>query len=164
MDRVANEAGCAKGLVTYHFKTKGDLLAAAANGLFAEREHLWKSALSAPTPEAAISRSWRVICDEVDQGFWRALSSLGAEIDKVTVRTVNNRQEEFCRTLALSVRDLLAGLALEPTVPGEELGHLVAAALQGFEIQLASGIARPHVESGHAALWVAILSLTRPRS
>ena len=37
LDRVAREAGCAKGLVNYHFRTKGDLLAAVAARLAARR-------------------------------------------------------------------------------------------------------------------------------
>ena len=65
-------------------------------------------------------------------------------------------------SLAASVRELLRVLELRPSVPGEELGHLVAAAIHGFETQLASGVTRHHVESGHAALWVAILALAAP--
>jgi len=164
IDRVAKEAGCAKGLVNYHFKTKSDLLAAAADRLFSEREAQWRTALSAESPEIAIARSWRLICEEVDRGFWRAWNSLSAADDKVTVRTVNNRQESFCRALSQSVRELLGVLELTPTLPGEELGHLVAAAIHGFEIQLASGVGRANVESGHAALWVAILALTEPQT
>jgi AcrR family transcriptional regulator len=162
LDRVAKEAGCAKGLINYHFKTKGDLFAAAADKIFSEREIRWKSALSAPNPEAAIGRSWRLICDEVDHGFWKAWNSLSSVGDELTVRTVNNRLESFCRSLAASVRELLRVLELKPSVPGEELGHLVAAAIHGFETQLASGVTRRHVESGHAALWVAVLALAAP--
>ena len=162
MDTVASEAGCAKGLITYHFRTKSDLLASVAERMSQERETRWSAALSAPNPEAAIGQSWHLITVEVSTGFFRAWMGLASIGDKVTVRTVNNVSASFCNTVAVSVNQFLTQIGLAPSVSSDELGHLFAAAVQGFEMQLFSGIPSSRVASAHDALWVAILSLTRP--
>src|SRR4051812_18745888 len=90
LDSVAREAGCAKGLVNYHFKSKSDLLAAAAMRLVTLREGRWSSALAGPDLESAIRQSWDLIVDEVRSGFWRAWTSMSASGEQVTVRTVSN--------------------------------------------------------------------------
>ncbi len=159
---MAGEVGCAKGLLNYHFNTKDQLVALAAERLLADRESLWKEALDTQDPDAAISQAWELIKQEADSGFWRAWTSLSASSDKVTVRTVNTAIDSFSRTLGKSVDAVLASIGLSPTIAVTELGHLVGAAVQGFGMQLASGVPESHVEGAHAALWVSILALTRP--
>jgi len=162
MDTVAGEAGCAKGLINYHFRTKSDLLASVAERMGQEREARWSAALSAASPEAVIGQSWHLITVEVSTGFLRAWLALTAAGDKVTVRTVNNSVESFCNTIALAVNKFLTQIGLAAAVSSDELGHLFAAALQGFEMQLSSGVPSSKVSSAHDALWVGILALTRP--
>jgi AcrR family transcriptional regulator len=164
IDLIAKEAGCAKGLVNYHFGTKSDLLAAASDRLLNAREGKWNAALKAPTPELAIERSWALIREEVDQGVWKAWISLNSSGEEVIVRAVNNSLETFGATLSASVRELLEALGLVPSVPPEELGHLVTAAIHGFEVQLSAGATPQHVEGGHTAMWLAVLSLAGPKS
>ena len=47
IESVAREAGCAKGLVHYHYRTKSSLYAAAAKHLLSAHEARWKDALQA---------------------------------------------------------------------------------------------------------------------
>src|SRR3972149_10100329 len=72
VDEVAREARCAKGLVHYHFKTKAALLAAAAARLGERRRSRWTEAFQAPTPDAAIQRSWTLLVSESRDGTIRA--------------------------------------------------------------------------------------------
>jgi len=163
IEKVAAETRCAKGLVTYHFKTKAGLLTAAAAKLFQERDERWRAALSAATLDDAIRQSWTLITGDVATGFWRAQASLSAIRDNLTVQTVNNYAESFANLLATLVGALLDEMGLRPSITTDELGHLVSAGIQGFGMQLLCGLSAEHVEGAYAALWVAVLSLTRPR-
>jgi AcrR family transcriptional regulator len=163
LETIARETGCAKGLVNYHFKTKGELLAAAAIRLLRERESRWRSTLATPSLEVAVRQSWQFITAEAADGFWRAWASLSSSNEKVTVQTVNDATESFSRTSAVSVELLLRAIGLTPTITSNELGHLVGASVQGFGMQLSQGMAPAQVEGAHAALWAAILALTKPR-
>ncbi len=160
---VATETGCAKGLVNYHFKTKGDLLAAAAKRMLHDREELWKAALKSEDPEVVFRQAWQLINAEVSGGFWKAWASFSASRYNMTVQAVNNGMESFSTSLAISVDALLRNMGLTPTITVDELGHLVGAAVQGFGMQLANGMSAQHVEGAHAALWVGILALTKRR-
>lgn len=162
LDRVAGDAGCAKGLVNYHFRTKVELITSAAEELLREREARWQRALEATRPEVAIRQSWQLIVLEASSGFWRAWTSLAAST-KVTVQTVNNSQERFTSVVGSAVGALLEQLGLTPTVTRAELGALLAAAVQGLGLQLAAGASTAQLEGAYAALWAAILGLTRPR-
>ncbi|MBI4499548.1 MAG: TetR/AcrR family transcriptional regulator [Gemmatimonadetes bacterium] len=162
IDRIAAETGCAKGLVTYHFKNKASLVAAAAERLFRERDDRWESALSAATPDEAIHRSWALIVDDVSSGFWKAEAFLAATDNELTVQTVRKAAERFANLLSKSVRTLLHRMALKPSITDAELGYLLAAGTQGFGMQLLNGLSAEHVEGAYAALWLAILSLTKP--
>src|SRR6185436_9795587 len=144
LEEIAREAGCAKGLVNYHFKTKGELLAAAAARLLRDREERWRSALAAPSLELSISQSWRFISSEAASGFWRAWACLVSSNDNMTVQTVNSATESFSRASAVSVELLLRSIGLTPTITSNELGHLVGAAVQGFGTQLAHGMTSSH--------------------
>src|ERR1043166_9136184 len=68
IEKLATETGCAKGLVTYHFKTKSALLAAAAAKLFQERDTRWRTALSARTLDSPLSQSWKLITNDPSTG------------------------------------------------------------------------------------------------
>ncbi|MBI4419671.1 MAG: hypothetical protein HY560_02510 [Gemmatimonadetes bacterium] len=115
------------------------------------------------TPEAVISQTWRLIANEASSGFWRAWTSLVAG-DYLTGRTVNNASEQFATLLAISAAALLKQMDLVPTVTRDELGHLLAAAVQGLGLQLTGGADARHLEGAYAALWAAVLGLSRPRS
>jgi len=164
IDQIAREAGCAKGLVNYHFKTKALLLAAAAERLFADRDGRWTEALSGVSADEAIQRSWRLIAAEATTGFWRAEASLATVEDSLTVRTVSIAAEHFAALLGEAVVRMLAEMHVHPRISQEELGHLLGAAIQGLGMQLIGGLRPRHVEGAYAALWVAILTLGEARA
>src|ERR1051326_8924221 len=146
IEKLATQTECAKGLVTYHFKTKSALLAAAAAKLFQERDTRWRLALSARTLDAAISQSWKLISGDVSSGFWKAQASLASIGDELTVQTVNKAEEVFANLIATLVGGLLREMGLRPSVTPDELGHLVSAGIQGFGMQLLNGLSAEHVE------------------
>lgn len=162
MDQVAREAHCAKGLVHYHFKTKAALLAAAASRLAERRRGRWTEVFQAPTPDAAIQRSWTLLASESRDGTIRAWTALCAEQDKVTGRTVKAESASFSATIAGAADGLLRELGLAPTVPIEELGLLLAAVVHGMGLQLESGMEPERLQGAYAAAWLGVLSLTRP--
>lgn len=164
VDEVAREAHCAKGLVHYHFKTKAALLAAAASRLGERRRSRWTEAFQAPTPNAAIKRSWTLLVSESRDGTIRAWTALCAEHDKVTVRAVNSESASFSTAIAGATDGLLKELGLAPTVSIEEIGLLLAGVVHGMGLQLESGMEAEQLQGAYAAAWLGVLSLTRPRT
>jgi len=162
VDEVAREARCAKGLVHYHFKTKAALLAAAAARLGERRRSRWTEAFQAPTPDAAIKRSWTLLVSESRDGTIRAWTALFAQRDKVTDRAVSLASASFSSTIASAADGLLNELGLAPTVPMEELGLLLAGVVHGMALQLESGMEPERLQGAYAAAWLGVLSLTRP--
>lgn len=162
IDQVAREAHCAKGLVHYHFKTKAALLAAAASRLAERRRDRWTEAFRAPTPDAAIKRSWTVLVSESRDGTIRAWTALCAERDKVTGRAVNAASASFSVTIAVAADGLLKELGLAATIPSEEIGFLLAGVVHGMGLQLESGMEPERLQGAYAAAWLGVLSLTRP--
>ncbi len=162
VDQVAHEAHCAKGLVHYHFDTKPALLAAAASRLAERRRLRWAEAFRAPTPQAAIHRSWDLLVSEAQDGTIRAWTALSAERDKVTGRTVSSEIEGFSNAIARAAETLLGELGLAPTVSIEEIGLLLAAVVHGSGVQLESGMRPTRLQGAYAAAWLGVLSLTRP--
>lgn len=162
IDQVAQEVRCAKGLVHYHFKTKAALLAAAAARMGERRRQRWAEAFRAPSPQAAIDRSWALLLSESKDGTARAWISLWAQRDKVTDRAVSLETAHFSHTIAAAASALLRDLGLVATVPDEELGFLLAAAVHGMGVQLEAGAAPARLQGAYAAAWLGALSLARP--
>src|SRR5256885_3864151 len=125
IESVAREAGCAKGLVHYHYRTKSSLYDAVAKHLLSAHEARWKDALQVTNAQAAIDRSWQLIMSEASTGFWRAWISLAASTDHVIGQLVNNGVQSLAQTLASSVARRLRGMGLVPTVTLAELGELL---------------------------------------
>lgn len=161
IDQVAREARCAKGLVHYHYKTKADLLAAAAGHLGDKRRARWARAFRAPTPDAAIEQSWALLVSEAKDGTIRAWTALCAEGHKVTDRAVNAEVTAFGAALVAAAEGLLKDLGLEPTVPLDELGLLLAGVVHGMGLELQAGIQPERLQGAYAAAWLGVLSLTR---
>lgn len=164
VDDVAREARCAKGLVNYHFKSKAALLAAVAARLAQRRRSQWTDAFRAPTPAAAIERSWALLVSESQDGTIRAWTSLCAQRDRVTDRTVRIEAAGFSQAIAAATKGLLDDLGLAPTVSVEELGLLLAGVVYGMGLQLESGTEPSRLQGAYAAAWLGVLSLTRPAS
>lgn len=162
MDEVAREARCAKGLVHYHFKTKAALLAAAAARLGERRRTRWTEAFRAPTPDAAIERSWALLVSESRDGTVRAWTALLAQHKNATDRAVSLEFASFSAAIAGAADGLLRELGLAPTVASEELGLLLAGVVHGMGLQLESGTEPERLQGAYAAAWLGVLSLTRP--
>lgn len=162
VEAVSRKAGCAKGLVHYHFKTKDSLVAAAVKQMAAVRIRRWSSALKADSPNRAIRQTWALLLDEASDGTVRAWTSLTSSNSKVVVRSVKDGHDELAHSLSDDVLDLLRSLGLEPTIPATEIGWLAAAVIYGMGQQLTVGEETTELEGAYAASWLGILSLTRP--
>jgi AcrR family transcriptional regulator len=162
VDQVAATARCAKGLVHYHFHTKGALLAAVASRLADRRRTRWAEAFRADNPDSAIRRSWDLLVSESRDGTLRAWLALCAERDSVTGRTVSSEVEGFSDAIAEAARVLVRDLGLTPTVSIQELGLLLAAVVHGSGLQLEAGVPPARLQGAYAAAWLGVLSLTRP--
>lgn len=162
IDQVARDARRAKGLVHYHFKTKGALLAAVAVRIGERRRQAWAAAFAADTPDAAIARSWDLLLREHRAGELRAWIALCAEPNPDTGRAVSQELDAFAGDITLATGRLLTSLALQATVPVAEIGHYLAAVIQGMSFQLAAGGLPDELRGAYSAAWLGALSLARP--
>jgi len=162
LDEIAHETGCAKGLVTYHFGSKDQLIVAAAEEILRVHEAEWLKALGAESFEAAVRQTWQTLVTEVREGFWRAWLSLAASRDRVIVHLVNNHTTKFVDLLRAASESQIRTMGLEPTVSMADVGQFLAVGLQGLGLQLAAGVKQEVLEGAHSALWIAVLGMTRP--
>ncbi len=162
VEQVAREARCAKGLVHYHFHTKGALLAAAAAQLGEARQEAWREAFHATSPQQAIERSWQLLVSESRNGTTRAWTGLYAQAGRITGRAVSEQIAAYGRTLAEAAGALLGDLGLAPTIPIQEIGWLLAGVIHGMGLQLEVGVPPDRLQGAYAAAWLGVLSLTRP--
>lgn len=162
VEEVAREAGSAKGLVHYHFKTKDRLFAAAASRIWADRADRWHEALSATDPKSAIDASWQLLASESRTGVATACASLAVDQGEMTVQTVKEASAAFAARLAATIEGLFGRIGLTAAVPPGELGALLAAVVAGFGHQLDAGMPRTDLEAAYAAFWAGLLSLGSP--
>lgn len=162
LDEVAEEAGCAKGLVTYHFGSKDQLIQAASEEILRTHEHAWAQALRAESLDAVIRQTWQTILSEGRDGHWRAWLSLVMSKERITIQLVSNHATRFADSLRVAAQSQMRTMGLRPTVSISELGQFLAAGLQGLGLQLAAGVKPESLEGAHSALWIAVLGMTRP--
>jgi AcrR family transcriptional regulator len=162
IESVAVAAKCAKGLVHYHFKTKANLLSAAAERIWDRRTSAWKDVLAGPDPSAVITKAWALLENEGTGGTATAAASLGTEVGDVVGRTVRLSRQRFVTQLDVSAAALFLRMGLRPTVQGEEIALLLAAVIEGLGLQVASGTPADSLEPAWSAFWAGVLSLTRP--
>ncbi|UCF42011.1 MAG: TetR/AcrR family transcriptional regulator [Gemmatimonadota bacterium] len=162
VDQVAKEAGCAKGLVHYHFKTKRGVIEAVAQHVAASRTEAWVAAFRAPTPKGAIDQSWSLLTRESVDGTIRAWTSMFGQGGVIPEQTVRKSIEEFAGALGRAADELLRDLDLEPTILPEENGWLLGAVVHGMGLELLSGADQEELEGAYAAAWLGILSLATP--
>jgi AcrR family transcriptional regulator len=162
-EEIARRAGCAKGLVHYHFKSKPQLLVGAAERLWIARSTAWTGALGVGDPQTAIGAGWQLITKEATDGTAAACAAIGLGNDELVVRSVNTSRRAFASALTGATSTLLGRMGLAPSVPTSELGTLLAATIEGITLQLGSGAESDELEQAWAAFWVGLLALTRPR-
>lgn len=158
LERVASEAGCAKGLIHYHFKSKQGLLQAVARELLRSREAAWGEAFATAPPDAAIRTTWSLLTHESKSGVARAWLSLLASPAALPEQTVKDCASGFNRALAEGASRMLEGLGGGVAAPPHEIGSLLAAVVTGMSLQLVAGADPCQVEGGYAALWLGLLS------
>lgn len=162
IEGVAREAGCAKGLVHYHLKTKQALLEAVTERMANQRIGSWSAAFQAPSPHDAITTTWRTLSEESNNGTVRAwVSLLGSGM--LAERTASETLARFTRALGHAATEMLGGLGLQPTVAADELGWLLGSVVEGMGFVILAGGDRSELEEAYAAAWLGILSLAQPR-
>ena len=162
MNAVARAAGCAKGLLHYHFHTKQRLLVEAVDRISTEREVQWTQAFDTADPHEAIDRTWNVIAQEVESGTLRAWSSLLTLSDSAVDQAVSKASARFRDQITTATQDLLARANCESTLPVDRLGWLLTAVVEGMSFQLAAGADAEVLADAYAAAWLGVLSLTSP--
>ena len=151
LDQVAARAGCAKGLVLYHHKSRAALLGSVAAQLRRDRLERRIAALAESGP-AAIDALWDVIVLEAGSGeaaAWLALITLSDPEVRLGVRLEPGEEVMLGAPLAVAL-SLDRGAA---AVGGAALGGL-----DGFAIALLRGGAPDQVREAYHRFWLGLLS------
>ena len=147
VDRVAAEAGCAKGLVPYHHGSKRQLLSTVAANLHRGRTARRLAALDGSGAEA-LDRLWDAINFEVRTGEWAAWAALIAEPGLSLPPLDPAHLPAFAAAI---------GRALGTSPPTPEEAHLAEASLDGFQVALHLGAPEESVHEAYHRLWLALL-------
>jgi len=148
IDGVAREAGCAKGLVNYHFKTKARLLAQVGASLRADRANRRLAALRFEGT-TALDALWSSLVSEVENGelaAWLALSALPNGDIHQSMRA----PPDVTETLDNAAMRVLG-------LPNGEVGSLVETVLTGFQIALLHGHEETTVRDAYHRFWLGLL-------
>ena len=149
VDQVAAEAGCAKGLVLYHFKSKETLLLRVAERVHENLRSRRLSALGSAKGAASLDRLWAALLSEVKSGeFALWLGLLG---DSKTRKAAGRTADDDRQLLAAAAEALGAG-------PESAALGLIAPALDGFALALLQGRAEVDVREGFDEFWLGVLS------
>ena len=158
---VADAAGCAKGLVHYHFKNKANLWDSVADHLAASRAAAWSDALYAETASEAVAASWLLLTEESANGVGRAWFSMLGPDTPIAGQSVSKVDAVFREAIAGSLTALLDGLGVRLRVPLAEVAALLISVIDGVGLQLLRDDPSPDLENAYAAAWLGILSLER---
>ena len=144
---VASKAGCAKGLVLYHFGTKSSLLNAVADQVRADRAERRVAAFGI-AGAMALDHLWATLEAEVNRGtaaLWLGLvSNQASRAPGSTTAADRVRLAEAAATaLGLSEADALQELA---------------DGLNGFELALLQGRDTALVRESYDRYWLSLLS------
>ena len=151
VERVAREAGCAKGLVHYHFHSKWELLALVASNLRRERIERRAEAFRRQGT-AGLDALWAVLLAEVESGECAAWLGLVTLADPL-VRDALPPTGDDLRKLAAQV-----SASLDVSGPSLEAMRVVVASLDGMQIPLLLGDSPTVVREMYDRFWLAVLS------
>jgi len=134
LEAVAGRAGVVKGLILYHYASRGRLLRAAAAELAAARTAALDRALASASGTYALDACWEELRRQAANGTTRAWLSLSAAglID----RSAKNADFED------AARDSI---------------------LDGIAVALSTGVPVADVRDAYDALWLALLEVTAKR-
>lgn len=148
VERVAHEAGCAKGLVLYHFGSKQALLDQVAIAVTTERLASRAAALRLP-PAKAIDQLWVDLAREVGSGAFRLWLALAAATSTSSSATFSAAQRQQLATAAAATFRLPASDPALTALP---------AVLDGFQLLLLQGVPEPEVREAFDSYWLEVLS------
>jgi AcrR family transcriptional regulator len=150
LDALAARAGCAKGLLLYHHRSKADLLARVATQLRIERQRRRLEGVKLGGP-AAIDALWLMLLEETSSGRSVAWLSLVALAEPGVRECTRSTREE--------VRDLGKATAAAFDLEGEaaDLGRVVAAALDGFGVDLLVDGNEAELREAYHRHWLGLL-------
>lgn len=134
---IAERAGCAQGLVFYHFGSVTALLLAALDAVSAERSTRYSAAMAAATSPADLARLARAILDEdLEAGHAAVLVQLiaGASSTPGLGTAVAERLAPWRALTRETVEGVLGGSGLAALFGTEELAHGVVALILGLEL------------------------------
>lgn len=146
MAEVAREAGCAKGLVHYHFKTKATLLRDVAATMKESRTEARIGALSGEGT-AALDSLWAVLKRETASGEFRTWLGLLA-LDQKELREI--LQQHAGPGLGKAAAEALA----LPVVPPD---GFLEAILDGFQIALLGSADPAGLRDAYDRFWLGLL-------
>lgn len=134
LDAVARRAGVVKGLVLYHYASRGRLLRAAATEIATARAAALERALASAAGTAAVDACWDELRHQEEDGTARAWLSLCAAglID----RSANNGPFEDAARQSI---------------------------LDGTAVALNTGVPLADVRDAYDALWLSLLEVTAKR-
>ncbi|MDH3290346.1 MAG: TetR/AcrR family transcriptional regulator [Gemmatimonadota bacterium] len=157
---VAAASGCAKGLIHYHFKTKGRLWVAVAERLAAERREGWIAVFDSATPTQAVERSWALLVSESGDGTLRAWTSLFGSGTSLPEQLVSSSLTEFSEALGAAVSSMFESHGAALRIGEAELGWFLGSVVAGVGYLLLAGAAVPELEGAYTTAWLGVLSLT----
>jgi AcrR family transcriptional regulator len=150
VEEVANRAHCAKGLVNYHYRSKQDLLARAAETIRDDRYARRLAAARHPGSQA-LDRLWEALQKEVESGWFAAWLSLLAADDPLRKAAAESPQDNAALATALG-----ESLGLDEDFAAQ--GDLISAALDGLQLRLLQGAGPQETEEAYHRFWLTIVS------
>jgi TetR/AcrR family transcriptional repressor of bet genes len=148
IEDVAREAGCAKGLVNYHYKTKANLLAQVGDSLREDRIGRRLAALEIEGA-TALDALWNTLTSEVRTGELAAWLALSGVPDADVREGLRSREAELKRLEAA------AGRAFG--VSDSTMGQLIDSVLTGFQLALLNGSDGQMVRDAYHRFWLGVL-------
>lgn len=148
IEAVAREAGCAKGLVNYHFRSKTLLLAEVARVLREDRQRARLEPLHRRGTEA-LDALWQAIEQEVSSGVFGAWLAL-----------LPRREPEIAAGLRLPPdAETALGQAVTAALqtPQPVSGALVESILSGFQLGLFRGSDAAVLREAYHRFWISLL-------
>ncbi|MGH2625302.1 MAG: TetR family transcriptional regulator [Anaerolineales bacterium] len=140
---VAARAGCAKGLMNYHFRSKHELLAAVAARLAHDRAEGRLQALRTHGTRG-LDALWEVLVDEIASGEARAWMALLVE-------------RRIPRDLHLEARVADAAAAALRLPPGSVPPDALVAGLDGLQLRLIQGCDPVTLRDTYDRLWLSLV-------
>lgn len=148
VEAVAKKAGCAKGLVLYHFGTKATLLTELASHVRSERLERRISALSVGGAPG-LDRLWQVLVRDAEDGttgLWLGLVAADGSRIRASIE-----EADRARFSAAAIAAMQLGQDFEG---GTDLLDV----LNGFELALLQGRPAELVREGFDRYWLDLLS------